>query len=265
MTDVTIADMNRLLHPKSVVQLNYYLNLLEPYFYYGNHNKNYYPFESDKIEKLPTLYFKARNQVLKIWYRTLLKDCQIAIAQQNMLSGAPLMSKFYQEVSTAAVTPQSEMIYRLLNSENLYLQTNVATNILFNELAGNSVLLKKLQSSYLTSFAEAKGTIAQLNQYINGSFYELAVIGSEEKGFSTMLKITTKTIPGYENLPKEIYLPIQTIDVIMENKMMYPKVLDELHATKTKVIEKIIEYDIMDKASEQNYTEFKTLLNTQIQ
>jgi hypothetical protein len=265
MASVSMEDMKRLLHPKSVVQLNYYLNLLEPYFYYGNHSKNYYPFEDERIQNFPAAYFKARNQVLEIWYRTLLKDCQIAIAQQNMLSGAPLISKFHQEISSPGITAQSEMIYRLLNSENLYLQTNVATNILNTELMGNSVLLKKLQKSYLSSFAEAKTTIAQLNEYINGSYYKLEVVGSEEKGFSTMLKITTKKIPGYENLPENLYLPIQTIDVIMENKMMYPKVLDELHTTKTKIIEKIIEYDIMEKASKENYTELKTLLNSQIQ
>ncbi|MCH2195087.1 hypothetical protein [Kordia sp.] len=264
ITSVTVKDMNRLLHPKSVVQLNYYLNLLEPYFYYGNHSKNYYPFENERIQNFPAAYYKARNQVLEIWYRTLLKDCQIAIAQQNMLSGAPLISKFHNEISNPNVTPESEMIYRLLNSENLYLQTNVATNILHTELAGNSVLLKKLQSSFLSSYADATATIQSLNEFINGTYYKLAVVGSEEKGFSTMLKITTKNIPGYENLPTEIYLPIQTIDIIMENKMMYPKVLDELHTTKTKVIEKIIEYDIMEKASKEEYNELKTLLNTQI-
>lgn len=265
MSSITIADMDRLLHPKSVTQLNYYIDLLEPYFYYGNHNKNYYPFSSDKIESFPAAFFRARNQVLEVWYRTLLKDCQIAIAQQNMLSGAPLMSKFYHEISTAAITPQSETVYRLLNSENLYLQTNVATNILHTELAGNSTLLKKLQQSYLSSFADATATIAELNGFINGTFYELAVVGSEAKGFKTMLKIKTKKIPGFENLPEALYLPIQTIDVIMENKMMYPKVLDELHATKAHVIEKIIEYDMMDKATSNNYNELKTLLNEQAQ
>ena len=126
-------------------------------------------------------------------------------------------------------------------------------------------MLKKLQSSFLSSYTEAKATIKTLNQYINGTYYKLAVVGSAEKGFSTMLKITTKKIPGYEDLPSEIYLPIQTIDVIMENKMIYPKVLDELHATKTKVIEKYIEYDIMGKAAKEEYNELKTLLNSQIQ
>ncbi|WP_157547339.1 hypothetical protein [Kordia zhangzhouensis] len=265
ISTITMANMNRLLHPKSIVQLNYYLDLLEPYFYFGNHSQNYYPFESSRIENMPPAFFRARNQVLEIWYRTLLKDCQVAIAQQNILSGAPLMSKFYHELSTNAITPQSEMIYRLLNSDNLYLQTNIATNILHTELAGNSVLLKKLQSAHYSSFAEATATINELNNYINGTFYKLAVVGSEEQGFSTLLKITTKSIPGLENLPSELYLPIQTIDVIMENKMMYPKVLDELHTAKTKIIEKIIEYDIMEKAATQNYTEFKTLLNSQIQ
>jgi hypothetical protein len=264
ITSVTMNDMNRLLHPKSIVQLNYYLNLLEPYFYYGNHERKFYPYNISEL-KSNKKFFNARNSVLRIWYRNLLRDCQIAIAQQNVLSGTPLISKFYKEISSPSITPQSKVVYRLLNSENLYLQTNVATNILYTELGGNSVLLKKLQNSFLSSFAEAKETIKTLNQYVNGTYYKLAVVGSEEKGFSTMLKITTKKIPGYEDLPSEIYLPIQTIDVIMENKMIYPKVLDELHAAKAKVIEKYIEYDLMVKAAGEEYNELKTLLNTQIQ
>ncbi len=260
--DYDVADLRILIHPKSILQLAKLLHLLEPYFYYGKTSEGFQIYKLDRLKQLANQgFFEGRSETLRAWYKTLLRDCEIAISQQNILSGGLLLPLLYKELSNSGnVNPQTEKVYRLLNSENYYLKTNLATYILYNEIGGNAQLLKLLGNSFYRSKKEAQSTVDQINSMLNGNTYQLEIY--EEYGtYYPMLKIQTPVKEGAGTFPQRLLLPIQTIDVIAENKMVYPKVLDELHTAKEFISNHIVEHDMMVKANTETYEEFKKLLN----
>ena len=262
LVNTSLSDLDILLHPESIIQLSSMLNRFEPYFYFGNVNKSYEIYPMDKLQTYgENGFFEGRSETLRGWYKTLLRDTEISIAQQNLLAGSPILPLIYSELSDySTITNRTKKIFRLLASENYYLKTNYATYAIFNEIGTNIKMLKLLGDSFYREKALVDKNVAIINQSFNGDIYNLVAI--ENNGlYVPMLSIKTPPGDSSAEFEHQIILPIQTMDVIIENKMIYPKVVDDLIFTHEFISSKVVEHDMMVNAEKEDFQEFKKLLN----
>lgn len=234
-----------LIYPQSLLTLTEFASLVEPYLYFydSDHGDNFNIPETISIN--PVL----KNENTKIKFEHILLENRKAIAQTNIISGAVLLPYFKKHIVEKGFNASHKStIYKLLQSDNVYLKLNLANYIINTELTLETQIAQLYDVLNQADYDKALQAVNTINKDFNfeNTYFKLSLVGKAQN-FRPVLTLKPRNIDGIDASKQELHLPLPFFEHILEQKVLYPEYLQGLLENENVLINKIAKYDIINK------------------